>query len=71
VYQPLAMQFASPTLTSNLIENNILWSQVGYDINVDPTSQVGFSSDYNDLYTTLQEGRFLGGQFMRRAQIGS
>ena len=32
--------------------NNILWAQAGYDIKVDPTSEVGFQSDYNDLYTT-------------------
>ncbi len=34
------------------LENNILWAQSGYDINVTPDSEVGFHSDYNDLYTT-------------------
>ena len=32
--------------------NNILWAQSGYDILVAPDSEVGFQSDYNDLYTT-------------------
>ena len=36
----------------NVLRNNILWTQAGYDINVDSTSEVGFQSDYNDLYTT-------------------
>ncbi len=34
------------------LENNILWTQGGFDLNVDATSEVGFHSDYNDLYTT-------------------
>jgi len=34
------------------IENNILWTQGGYDIALDPTCEVGFKSDYNDLYAT-------------------
>ncbi len=34
------------------IRNNILWTQLGYDLNVDSSSQVGFDSDYNDLYIT-------------------
>ncbi len=32
--------------------NNILWTQNGYDLNVHPDSEVGLSSDYNDLYFT-------------------
>ena len=35
------------------MRNNILWAQTGYDLYVDPSSQVGFKSDYNVLYTTL------------------
>ena len=35
-----------------LIRNNILWVDDGYDISVDSTSQVGFDSDFNILYTT-------------------
>ena len=39
--------------SSNVVlGNNILWAQAGYDINVDPTSEVGFQSDYNDLYAS-------------------
>jgi hypothetical protein len=34
------------------VENNILWTQNGHDLSVDPASESGFSSDYNDLYTT-------------------
>ena len=32
--------------------NNILWTQAGYDIKVDPTGEAGLQSDYNDLYAT-------------------
>src|ERR1035438_183438 len=32
------------------IQGNILWAQGGYDIYVANDSQVGFFSDYNDLY---------------------
>ena len=34
------------------LRNNILWVEAGYDISVAADSQVGFQSDYNDLYTT-------------------
>jgi parallel beta-helix repeat protein len=34
------------------VENNILWAQNGYDVSVDPASETGFASDYNDLFTT-------------------
>ena len=34
------------------LSNNILWAKSGYDISVAPDSEVGFQSDYNDLYTT-------------------
>jgi parallel beta-helix repeat protein len=34
------------------IENNILWSQDGYDLAINPASENGFVSDYNDLYVT-------------------
>ena len=36
------------------LRNDILWSQVGYDINVDDDCQEGFDSNYNLLYTTGQ-----------------
>ena len=32
--------------------NNILWTDSGYDLYVATDSQVGFSSDYNNLFTT-------------------
>jgi parallel beta-helix repeat protein len=35
-----------------ILRNNILWNDSGYDIYVDPSSQLGFVSDYNDLYAT-------------------
>jgi len=34
------------------LDNNILWSTSGYDIFVTADSQLGFVSDFNDLYTT-------------------
>ena len=34
------------------VENNILWTSGGYDVTLDPTSENGFKSDYNDLYVT-------------------
>ena len=34
------------------IRNNILWTQNGYDLDLDTTSQTNFVSDYNDLYIT-------------------
>ena len=32
--------------------NNIFWAESGYDINVANDSQTGYSSDYNDLYSS-------------------
>ena len=32
--------------------NNIIWTETGYDINVDNDCQEGFASNYNLLYTT-------------------
>ena len=38
--------------TANVgLRNNILWTDSGYDLYVATDSQVGFSSDYNNLYT--------------------
>jgi parallel beta-helix repeat protein len=34
------------------LQNNILWSESGYDIDVSNVSQSGFSSDYNLLYAS-------------------
>ena len=53
------------------LENNILWTQAGYDLYVTPDSEQGFSSDYNDLYTTASgklafwEGRDFSGPTAR------
>ncbi len=53
VYQPLGDALDILTNCVNVtLTNNILWAQTGYDINVDATSQIGFQSDYNDLYVT-------------------
>ena len=38
--------------TQEYLQNNILWTQGGYDINVAPTGEAGLQSDYNDLYAT-------------------
>ena len=47
--------------TNVSLSNNILWTQNGFDIKVDATSEVGFESDYNDLYTTgARRGWFVG-----------
>ena len=53
IYQPAGDAIDIQDDSSNVtLNNNILWTQAGYDINVDPTSEIGFQSDYNDLYTT-------------------
>ncbi|HZL34814.1 MAG TPA: dockerin type I repeat-containing protein, partial [Tepidisphaeraceae bacterium] len=36
-------------VTNLLLENNIIQVTAGFDVNVDPSSQSGFASDYNDL----------------------
>ena len=46
-----AVQVDGGTVGAELL-NNILWAQAGYDIAVAANSEVGFQSDYNDLYTT-------------------
>jgi parallel beta-helix repeat protein len=46
-----AIQVDSNTNNVHLL-NNILWAQAGFDITVTADSEVGFQSDYNDLYTT-------------------
>lgn len=53
VYQPagdaLKILGGSPNIH---LKDNILWAQSGYDIIVPSDSEVGFTSDYNDLVTT-------------------
>lgn len=34
------------------LRNNIVWTQTGYGVYIDPTSQAGFTSDYNLLRAT-------------------
>ena len=36
------------------IRNNIIWTQNGFDLNVDPSANTSLASDYNDLYVTGQ-----------------
>ncbi len=53
VYQPTGDAIdLEGSNSQTVLSNNILWTQAGYDINVAPQSEVGFQSDYNDLYTT-------------------
>jgi parallel beta-helix repeat protein len=53
VYQPVGDAIHVDNSSTNVsIENNILWTQSGYDLFVAPDSEQGFHSDYNDLYTT-------------------
>src|SRR5205823_12136571 len=53
IYQPTgdAVQVGFHTPNA-VLRNNVLWVQSGYDISVDSTSQQGFTSDYNILYTS-------------------
>ena len=37
---------------NDTVKNNIFWTTAGYDIFVANNSQVGFASDYNDVYAT-------------------
>ena len=57
VYQPAGDAihidaYGGITASGIQIENNILWTQAGFDISLAPTSETGFKSDYNDLYFT-------------------
>ncbi len=38
--------------SNTTVHDNILWAQSGYDLNVANDSQVGFASDYNNLFTS-------------------
>lgn len=53
VYAP---QGGGVLVTANMsnvsVRNNILWSESSFALGVDPDSQVGFQSDYNNLYAT-------------------
>ena len=57
VYQPGGDAVNIQDSSVNVVlRNNILWVQspatAAYDINIDPTSEQGFQSDYNDLCAT-------------------
>ena len=52
VYQPVGDAVSVVNTTGVTLANNILWTQAGHDISVDPSSESGFLSDHNDLYTT-------------------
>ena len=53
IYTPAGDGVRIMDSSSNVgLQNNIIWTNSGYDIYVATDSQVGFTSDYNDLYTT-------------------
>ena len=53
IYQPVGDAVCIQDGSSDIaLENNVLWVQAGYDLYVTADSEQGFSSDYNDLYTT-------------------
>lgn len=53
IYQTVGDAIVVASNTPNVrLRNNILWVQSGYDLNIDASSEVGFDSDYNDLYAT-------------------
>ena len=61
VYQPsgdaVRIDAYSGLTAANIqVENNILWTQNGYDIALASASETGFRSDYNDLYFTTGGG---------------
>ena len=69
IYQPLGDAIRVQEGTVGLdVRDNILWVQAGYDLFIDPSSQVGFKSDYNILYTTAA-GRIGSWQGTDRATL--
>ena len=53
IYQPTGDAIlVTGSVTNAHLRNNILWTQNGFDISVDNSSQSGFTSDYNLLYTS-------------------
>ena len=53
VYEPSGDGIRIEDTSKNVVlRNNTVWVQTGYDISVASDSQVGFASDYNDLYTS-------------------
>ena len=52
VYQPTGDAVQAESTSGLRLRNNILWVGTGSDLDIDKNSQVGFDSDYNDLYAT-------------------
>ena len=53
VYQPVNDAITISGSTGDLVANNILWVEAGYDIDIAANSQSGFASNYNDLHTGI------------------
>src|SRR5207244_8445901 len=70
IYQPTcdAIRLAGGSPNFH-VRNNILWVNSGYALIVPASSEAGFQSDYNDLYTTGtgKLGQWGGRDFTRRA----
>jgi hypothetical protein len=68
VYQPLGDAIHLESNSTNVhLRDNILWVQSGFDISMDSSSEFGFQSDNNDLYTTASGhvGQWEGRNFDR------
>jgi Ca2+-binding RTX toxin-like protein len=53
VYEPVADGLRASNGAKGIhLRNNIVWTQTGYGLYIDPTSQQGFTSDYNLLRAT-------------------
>ena len=57
------------SVSSMQVKSNILWAVTGTDITVAPDSEVGFTSDYNDLVTA--NGNILGAGRAATSATGS
>ncbi len=61
IYQPVGDAVKVQDGSQNVdLENNILWVQAGYDINVAPDSEVGFASDWNLFYKSTDPNAHVG-----------
>jgi hypothetical protein len=52
VYQINADAVNLVSSPGEIFYNNVLWTQSGYDFDLDTASQTSFTSDYNDLYAS-------------------
>jgi parallel beta-helix repeat protein len=50
VYQPVNDAINISASTGDVVKNNVLWVEAGYDLDIASNSQSGFVSDYNDLH---------------------